>query len=952
MPNKDRENKGILEAEPTSQAPHDEPSPDGQIDEGVDQTRKSIDEIEKLPEAREVFGVRIEFTENGKKAEFINRAELPILQVNVKKFPTRDDAVYAALKEATTLAERTELVREKDAELKELSENPKLLRRIIELRGLKRLVLWDAEQAMFLAEMMPTGLTYSQQFDYACEQYILTGQFPENLPKNTQEAIDGIPRNDDDKVPLSYIVEEQRVLSNAGNLYRRFVHPAKKSLLEIDKKLKETESDEYVPPPFGGEMEPMDPEKARFKVTPFCGGYYRGEVFRYNPETLRLEADSTDKETFNPVDLSENIDEMTQYTFEGVWPGSFFPGKEPIIPLPYNKEQNALPLPATLEPKDKFTIMRSRHGVFSLEPKGEIPDGTPFRFKFILSKTADNKINDEPLPEDTEKWRGTFDDKTRQDIENIGANVFLSQPDRARAVASTTRSRFIYPKDEQIPEMDSRYGIAGLQLLPSMDEHGLADCHWGNNHATIAGRELGIPWRVIHGYFISRHPDVEFAAVGGIGHEWSEIWDNSASDEEDNEWMKLDATAQKENDEEEENKEEEDLGDIEVEESGILELTEEEIDEIIRKTADIKPEEKDISQALFQKRTKIDAKVWSRVKKFIDAVNAIQIPTEDQIPEDAGIRMELKRRITAPHGTLQREWQKLFALICKHRTIEKRAFRGPVPRSEGDYIDDFVAATIGVLSGDPDPVDSKVIARRKKEVLDVTEWDEDVICDLTASTEETDEYGNVIKVEQKKLILSLLHNEMELNNALNDSRTRNNLREPVQIRSAVYSIRGSGRNDRGIWTLMKESKESITEQLLCQLADELNNTSPGSGDLRSALRAYKESITEEVKAKLQSGKFVKILTIYSDGNMYCKQCGHEGCKVEMHQEEIAATKKEIAELREMGVIVQGIGFTNKARAIKTICHDERYPHAAEVVDDVSKALVAQHKMRINHLKRL
>ncbi|MDP6526911.1 MAG: hypothetical protein QGH15_22190, partial [Kiritimatiellia bacterium] len=129
-------------------------------------------------------------------------------------------------------------------------------------------------------------------------------------------------------------------------------------------------------------------------------------------------------------------------------------------------------------------------------------------------------------------------------------------------------------------------------------------------------------------------------------------------------------------------------------------------------------------------------------------------------------------------------------------------------------------------------------------------------------------------------------------------------------------------------------------------------TTPGSGDLVSALRAYKNGIDGETQEKIRSGELVKMLTIHSDGNTWCSACGCESCNVEMHRESIAQAQKEVADLRQLGVIVQGIGYTENGRSIQLICSDKSDPEAAVVVQDTTRAIAARHSMLSKHLRKV
>ncbi len=905
-----------------------------------------------------VFDIPVIFSTEGKKIALEKDEKgQRVIKINTNKFKTAEDARQAAYLEAATLdAMKKELSTSAEQFLELMKEKPVVAKAVMRLKAIGSLKTHEPEMAEEIGQTIPTTLTFRQQFDWLCQQYLLTGKTPEEISEAVKSS--GTKLSPDGKRnALDFIVQENRSFKSAIELYEKYVKAVADDIKNEEQESKETERADYVPPPFSGEMEPLDPEKVRFKVSPFLGGYYRGQVYRYDPKEKRLVARQTTKSAFNPQAIPENIDELKQYTFSG----SYLPGEENIIPL----RKEALPLPATLKPSGLFTIMRSRLGVFSIEPKSEIDRPTAFEFTFVLSKTSDNRIDDEPEEDDLATLDGALGPKFEEFRGNIASEKLLSQKDKGRATVAMVRKSLKYPKEEERAEMNAKYDASGENLLPTIEEHGITDCHWSNIAACEVNKRLTIPSRVPTGFFVQKHPKVDFAPIGGIGHAWSEVWDETQGDTKDP-WVQMDATPSQESDEDDEEKTgggqaskaeemkaadqiEED--DAEIEESGVLALSPEELEELQSELTSVEPLQADIAEALFKARTKVDSADWKAVKDFIDAVNKTQVPLEAQIPETSAFIQDFRDQIKAPKGTLEREWQKLFCLICKNRAVKRKAFRGPVRQSEGIRLRDPVEAYIDIRSGDPDPGGYELEATKKKNILDITEFDEDAIIDLTSSMNDVDGHGHIMRVEQKKAILGLLYQVMRLNERLNDSRTAGQMREPVNINSTVYSIHG-GQKNKGNYACLKTADEQLTEQVMVHLARELDSTTPGVGDLLSALKKYRESITEKLAQKLKSGKFVKLLTIYSDGNLWCSACGHESCNVEMHRENIVAIQKEVQALRSLGVIVQGIGFTENARSIKAICEDASDPESAVIVDDVSRATLARQKILVKHLKKL
>jgi hypothetical protein len=128
----------------------------------------------------------------------------------------------------------------------------------------------------------------------------------------------------------------------------------------------------------------------------------------------------------------------------------------------------------------------------------------------------------------------------------------------------------------------------------------------------------------------------------------------------------------------------------------------------------------------------------------------------------------------------------------------------------------------------------------------------------------------------------------------------------------------------------------MDEKKLVALYDALDQTEIGAGNLLAALRTYKATITPEMQKQIRSGKLRKVCTIVSDGEI-------------ANQGEVVW---EIAKLRSLGIIVQGIGFWMRAQDIRLVCHDPGDPDASVVLDDVRQATLARHRLLVKHLKNL
>lgn len=904
---------------------------------GIDTTHAAVTSALQLRESLEpinVFGIPVVFSNDGPKKSFKEKSGVSEIHINQKRFANEDHARRAGILAATHLsAMRESLASDTQNTLKLLGES-KSTNTALLLRGLRSLKDIEPLAAATLNQNNPAPLGLTQQFDYACETYVLTGRMPEGISEEVTDALKKLEARG--KNALDVIVQENRTLESSVALYGKYVFEARKLLKKQEGDLKKTEHDEYTPPPFSGEMEPLDPQSVRFKIEPFKGGYCRGQVFRYDPTQGKLVATPCDSIIFQPQDISEDQEDQTPYTFRG----SYIPGGDNILPFP----ENTLPFTHTIVPKT-LQLRRNARGTFFIEPKDEKNIAAPidFSFTFIVAQTDDNRIDDEPTIEDLNMLPGQLSEETETFLEKLRSNTFLSVQDKARAIVSYVKQKLRYPEEEEMSEMNAVYASAGQNIIQAIEQKKVTDCHWSNIYASELGKRLGIPWRMPTGYFVKKMPDIDYAAIGGIGHAWSEVWLESEQI-----WMRLDATPSKEN--QEKGEDEELSEDQEVTEDSVLLLTDEEIESLLKEIEQEVPSAEGIADQLFFNRTNVDPAAWKNVKNLIDRVNKTKISSDAQIPETQVA--QFRDRITAEPGTLEREWQKLFCLIYKNRRIPVTKFRGPVRQSEGTRIRDVVDTYIDVMANDPDPSGYEMEATKTRNKIDITEFEEDGIIDLTSSMDTTDDAGNIMRIEQKKLILSMMYQIMKLNEKLNDSRIKNDMREPVEIRTELYSIHGGGSMNQGRFAKLKDRTETLTEKALVDFAAIMDKTSPGSGDLVTALKKYREGISEALKAKIKKGKFMKMLTIYSDGNMWCSECGMESCNMAMHQTSVKAAKEEVKMLREMGIIVQGIGFTSNANAIKLIARDPQDPDAAIVISDTAKAVAARQKMLQKHLLKL
>lgn len=860
---------------------------------------------EIIPES--VLGLPLHFTDSGKAISLQASHEGRELTVNTTKFASQEHALRAACVEAGFVSEMQATLENNPQEFLKL-EDKRFLAPALRMAGTKRIRRESPDAARRMSEVPFSGGSIAEEFEYACIQYILTGQIPPDVSSSVRNAMARI-RSKSGKNALDFIASGQYTLERMMQYYEKYVFPILQELQQQEKEYRKTEYTEYVPPPSAGEDVELQEGDIDFRVEPFRGGYYRGLVYRYDPAQQKIVADVTEKSTFLSEHLPENLEGYEIYTFTGKIPSERNPDN--VLPLPCEPGKKALPLPNTLTPAQDIQIMRDTRGTFFIEPKsdGKIIDPISFSFQFILCDTADNAFDIPPTEGDYEVLEGELASSTADHLATIPPH--LTADNLATLHRIHTKKNLRYPESpEEQNEMNVRFEAAGEDVMREISDHGIANCHWGNIFAGQLCRRTSQAHRMPTGFFVQKDPRFDFAALAGIGHAWSEIWNET-------EWIRFDATPPKQKDEPDETEshdEEAAEGDYGENDdiSSQEKLTLEEIEELFRELLDQSEDDTSVATEDPHIFEGIPLSKWRQVERFIEGVNRISVPKEMSISQKP--------------STLHDEWRALFDLIYQRREIPQATFRGPVRQSEGEELEDPVDACIDAKAGDDDPMGYKVAAEKTKEHVDITEFEDDVILDLTGSMKSSGAY-----LEQKKMVLSSLANIMALNKRLNLSYNKNRMRAPLLVRTRVASFKGTSTTQ-----LHHGRKDEMNEKKLCELYDALDQTETGEGNLHGSLQQYFRSIPPELKEKLRQGKLTKVLTIVSDGAI-----GNQPQVISL-----------IAQLRSLGIVVQGIGFGDGAENIRVICNDSNHPDSGVALTDVREATLARHKLLVRHLKKV
>lgn len=868
------------------------------------------------PERHRLFG-GIKITERKIGARLSWNKDKTELRVNTSLYPSKEAARFAALGQAATHIGLIQALRtDKNALLDLFKEYPDATESVLRWQGLARLRQSD-QQVLRNYQTAPQNQTLSQEFQWALDSYVLTGEYPDELSAQVKNAISRIPQPQGRSL-VDYIASG-RYLKFDGENYENRLRPIIDELSEADKQTGRSQQFEYRPSQtqdLAGSKEPIQESDIMVRVDPFYGGYYREQVCRYDPVSRQIVKEAGVNETW---DIKKPPDNEAVWQTKRHYRGKVATGQETLIKLPYG----ALPIVDSIQPAGAFQIMRDELGIVSLEPRigATLSAGSEFSFDFIMSDNSSNQLNRPPTDRDVIPAGGNLDPETQALLDDLTTQTWMSDVQKAREIVRYIHKKLRNPNDEsEIGQIDSTYLNSGNDLWKKIAETGIAHCYWANIFRDELCKRLGIASRIPTGPYINnKDPRFDFAVVEAPGvdkHAWGEIWDPDSQ-----KWTHrgMDATPPKQKDDSQDDQKEPgepldgDFGESLVNQP---ELSPEEVERMYQElitgseqTTQPEPTPEQRAAEQFQEEKGVSYAEWKKLEHWINNINKTPVPPE----------MSIRKR----PSTLYQEWRDLFDLLYKRREIPYQAYKGTVRQSEGEFLGDPVTAYIDVRSGDDDPSGYQRSYEKQKEVVEVSEVDDDFVLDISGSM------AGRAEEEMRKMVLSSSYNIMRLNERFQHSQNKSRMRTPLRVRSTQITF-GSGATE------VVDKEDLMSEKVLVRVDQQLKAKNQGSEGLVTALQKYQQSLDVETLKQIKQGKRIKILTIVSDGDVSSQgQC-------------IAL----ITQLRSQGVIVQGIGFGSAAQDIRVVCHDSADAEAATVIDDVRQATLTRHKLLMKHLSKL
>lgn len=263
------------------------------------------------------------------------------------------------------------------------------------------------------------------------------------------------------------------------------------------------------------------------------------------------------------------------------------------------------------------------------------------------------------------------------------------------------------------------------------------------------------------------------------------------------------------------------------------------------------------------------------------------------------------------------ELKDLFTRIISKRLKERLAPRYPM--EEGDELFDPAQLVSDVKSGNLKPKVWEDTEIKEKKGDRFGEVEITLVCDRSSSMKD----GNGQKaVEQRKSAVLMMEALKDFAEMCDEEKMK--VDKPLEIKSEIYSF-ASSTEDK---TPLKKMGKDLGEVERINVLKKLQNL-PGSTTDFNCLEAIFEGLDDQTKQKIAIGELKKIVFVFTDGG----------------SDSVPKVQTALKSLRDLGVVVIGIGLTQAGEPAKTT-----YAPNAQVVNDVSNLPIVLGELLKEHLK--
>jgi len=460
---------------------------------------------------------------------------------------------------------------------------------------------------------------------------------------------------------------------------------------------------------------------------------------------------------------------------------------------------------------------------------------------------------------------------------------------KAREWRNFVHNFFKYPKDDEVAPLYSQVD-SGVRI-DTMVKLKLLDCYLAREFFLAGLKRINLPnleWWAVNGHFVKgKQKDGTAHLHSGTAHAWAKLRLTGQSS-----WTIFDPTPKGDPLTEGDN------GTEEFDDSGSQPLSNTDLEQLENEANESKPtgektETPPVDEYLLQfaQEAGIDL---GKAQKILD-----QLKEVDQLQDSQG------RNISARMG-------EQFSRIVQSYTKEREEKIGLVKMSEGEELEDPVAARLDVVGGSLDPTG---FLRREvvPEQQEYYGWfDIEVIGDGSGSMKDPLVEGGIKKYLMQQKMCYLIHRRAHYF-AQEAQRRKLRLITPFKIRSSQYIFRGNN-----IEPVMPLSEE-FTPANMVQLWDRLEANVGGETPAHLGLKTVYDNITPEEAELLKNKKLLKVVVLVSDG-------GYDNAS------EVDRIKRQ---LEEMNVVVAQFIITDS----KSL--EDLPEQVAEKVIEASRALIPQ-----------
>jgi len=538
------------------------------------------------------------------------------------------------------------------------------------------------------------------------------------------------------------------------------------TLLEEMKPLFESDQPpEELPPPQQDEMvtsmdelkEDKEGErKGYFSVHPFWGGYYEEDVYETHVGGSRWRKDARQLEE---VSTQETVGSLKE---RRVFRGVVRAGSITALPMPLG----FVPDPSTLKATQSVTLLRDQHGLLSVDAG---TSKSTVAFTIDIGIPLSRRTNGVGAPTHRAVQTPYASILTKPVLDALsGADV-----EKARALKRFLQGYLEYSNDHTLNEV---YAQHPQGYFAAIEKHKKADCDVANAENNNLCSAANIVSAMPVGHYVKMQ-DAHGAAImnSGTRHAWTRVWSPEHQD-----WFVMDATPDTDPTLDKNRPDERSAN-----EPGPGNYGEQDASQFL-------PEELDAwRQKLIEaaERAKNKTPEELRNEEFArDAACSVEEATRVRA------QIEAARRITDSKGRVVRDhMSEQFQRIVESNFKATPAWHGPVPKSEGDEMDDRVMIVKDLRSGSANPMGYGQEVLEQKLQQEYGGMDVYSAVDRSQSMEEIDPGSEKPKKEEQQLTQFVIQDSLySFTYQIERAMLQDDLIAPLSVRSGVVAFQAGG----------------------------------------------------------------------------------------------------------------------------------------------------------------